>query len=51
MAKKWKKEDLETRCLKCGEKILIKKPEKRKGESGIRGECPNCGNKVFKILH
>ena len=41
-----------TYCLKCQEKREIKDPETvtmKNGRQGVRGICPVCGTKLFKL--
>jgi len=49
--------EYEAYCVKCRKKVKIKDPKEVeiKGKGGskrraIRGVCPHCGTKVFKIL-
>lgn len=40
------------RCMKCKEEIEIKNPEgvtMKNGMHAIKGTCPKCGTKVFRI--
>jgi DNA-directed RNA polymerase subunit RPC12/RpoP len=42
----------EAYCVKCRKKVEMKNPEKvtlRNGKPAMKGVCPNCGTKVFKI--
>ena len=42
----------EAYCVKCREKVEIKNPEKtelKNGRPATKGECPDCGTKVFRI--
>ncbi|MGM0509834.1 MAG: DUF5679 domain-containing protein [Thermoplasmatota archaeon] len=42
----------EAYCVKCREKVEIKNPkqvEMKNGRPATKGECPNCGTKVFRI--
>ena len=44
---------MEARCLKCKVNREVKDPEKitmKNGRSAIKGTCPDCGTKVFRIL-
>ncbi len=39
-------------CVKCRAKREIKNPKKvtlKNGKPATKGECPNCGTKVFRI--
>jgi len=39
-------------CVKCRAKREIKNPQKvtlKNGKPATKGECPNCGTKVFRI--
>jgi DNA-directed RNA polymerase subunit RPC12/RpoP len=39
-------------CFKCRKKVEIKDPKKvtlKNGRPAIRGICPTCGTKVFRI--
>jgi len=39
-------------CVKCRKKVEIKNPEKvtlKSGRPAIKGTCPICGTKVFRI--
>jgi DNA-directed RNA polymerase subunit RPC12/RpoP len=43
---------MEAYCVKCKAKVEIKNPEKitmKNGKPATKGECPNCGTKVFRI--
>lgn len=43
---------VEAFCVKCRKKVEIKNPEKiimKNKRPAIRGTCPYCGTKVFKI--
>ncbi len=40
-------------CVKCGEKVEIKNAEKtemKNGRPAMKGECPDCGTGVYRIL-
>ncbi len=44
---------VEGRCMKCKKQVKIKNGKKvvmKNGMEAIKGECPNCGTKVFRIL-
>jgi DNA-directed RNA polymerase subunit RPC12/RpoP len=39
-------------CVKCRKKVEMKNPQKvtlKNGKPAMKGECPNCGTKVFRI--
>jgi DNA-directed RNA polymerase subunit RPC12/RpoP len=39
-------------CVKCKKKVDIKNAQKvtlKNGKPATKGECPNCGTKVFRI--
>lgn len=42
------------RCMKCKEQVEIKDPEETSIKDGkikaVKGVCPKCGTKVFRIL-
>lgn len=41
------------RCMKCKENVEIKNGKKvimKNGMEAMKGECPVCGTKVFRIL-
>ncbi len=41
------------RCMKCKKNVEIKNGEKivmKNGMEAMKGECPVCGTKVFRIL-
>lgn len=43
----------EGRCMKCKKQVEIKNPQNvtlKTGMSAVKGECPHCGTKVFRIL-
>lgn len=43
----------EGRCMKCQKQVQIKDGKEttmKNGMSAIKGSCPNCGTKVFRIL-
>lgn len=43
----------EAYCLRCKEKRIVKNPElvlMKTGMKSIKGICPKCGCKMFKIL-
>ncbi len=42
----------EARCMKCKKQVEVKNPEEvvmKNGMKAIKGVCPDCGTKVFKI--
>ena len=42
----------EAYCMKCRKKVEIKNPEKytmKNKKMATKGECPDCGTKVFRI--
>ncbi len=44
---------VEARCMKCRKQVEIKDPEEivmKNGMKAVRGVCPVCGTKVFRIL-
>lgn len=44
---------VEAYCVKCRKKVKIKNPVKvtlKNGRKAIRGICPYCGTKVFRIV-
>lgn len=44
---------MKARCMKEKKEVEIKNPNEIKMANGlkaIKGECPNCGSKVFRIL-
>ena len=49
-------QEIQAYCVKCKKNIEIKdpKPYEMKGVRGtrnaIKGNCPNCGTKVFRII-
>ena len=39
-------------CVKCKEKVEIKNPQEvimKNKRTAIKGDCPDCGTKVFRI--
>jgi len=43
----------EGRCMKCKAQVEIKNPEDavmKNGMKAVKGVCPTCGTKVFRIL-
>ncbi len=43
---------VEAYCVKCKKKVEIKNPEKvvlKNGRPAVKGVCPYCGTKVFRI--
>lgn len=43
----------EGRCMKCKKQVVIKNGKETKMKNGMnamKGECPVCGTKVFRIL-
>lgn len=43
----------EGRCMKCKKSVEIKNGKETKMKNGMKamkGECPKCGTKVFRIL-
>lgn len=43
----------EGRCMKCKAQVEIKNPKDevmKNGMKAIKGECPKCGTKVFRII-
>jgi DNA-directed RNA polymerase subunit RPC12/RpoP len=44
--------DIEARCMKCKKNVKVKDPksvEIKKGTWAVKGVCPHCGTKVFRI--
>ena len=44
---------MEAYCMKCKKKVEIKEEEEvvmKNGRKAVRGKCPDCGTKVFRIL-
>ncbi|MCF7866785.1 DUF5679 domain-containing protein [Candidatus Woesearchaeota archaeon] len=44
---------VEGRCMKCKKQVEIKNGAETKMKNGMnamKGECPTCGTKVFRIL-
>ncbi len=44
---------VEARCMKCKKQVEIKNPEEvimKNGMKAMKGVCPVCGTKVFRIL-
>lgn len=45
--------DYEGRCMKCKAQVPIKNPVEvtmKNGRKAVKGVCPKCGTKVFRIL-
>lgn len=43
----------EARCMKCKKQVNIKDPKEvimKNGLKAVKGVCPDCGTKVFRIL-
>ena len=43
----------EARCMKCKKQVEIKNPanvKMKNGMNAIKGSCPTCGTKVFRIV-
>jgi DNA-directed RNA polymerase subunit RPC12/RpoP len=43
----------EARCMKCKKQVEIKSPSNvtmKNGLKAIKGVCPHCGTKVFRIV-
>lgn len=43
----------EARCMKCRKQVKIKNPEEvimKNGLAAVKGVCPDCGTKVFRII-
>ena len=43
----------EARCMKCKKQVEIKDPQNvtmKNGLKAVKGVCPDCGTKVFRIL-
>ena len=43
----------EARCMKCKKQVEVKNAEEtvmKNGMKAVKGVCPDCGTKVFKIL-
>jgi DNA-directed RNA polymerase subunit RPC12/RpoP len=43
----------EARCMKCKTQVEIKNPVDtvmKNGMKAVKGECPKCGTKVFRII-
>jgi DNA-directed RNA polymerase subunit RPC12/RpoP len=43
----------EARCMKCKKQVTIKDEENvtmKNGLAAVKGVCPTCGTKVFRIL-
>ena len=46
-------EKWEGRCMKCKKQVPIKNPSKvvmKNGMEAVKGECPTCSTKVFRII-
>lgn len=44
---------VEGRCMKCRKNVEIKDPEEvimKNKMKAVKGTCPNCGTKVFRII-
>ncbi len=44
---------VEARCMKCKKQVEIKNPEEvvmKNKMKAMKGVCPHCGTKVFRIL-
>jgi len=44
---------VEARCMKCKKQVEIKNPEEvvmKNGMKAMKGVCPVCGTKVFRII-
>jgi DNA-directed RNA polymerase subunit RPC12/RpoP len=44
---------VEARCMKCKEQVEMKDGKEEtmaNGRNAMRGSCPKCGTKVFRIL-
>jgi DNA-directed RNA polymerase subunit RPC12/RpoP len=44
---------VEGRCMKCKKQVEIKNPQEvvmKNGMKAVKGTCPTCGTKVFRIL-
>lgn len=46
--------DYKARCMKCKKEIAVKNPQETSIRDGkvraVKGVCPDCGTKVFRIL-
>jgi len=43
----------EGRCMKCKKQVEIKSPQEvimKNGMKAVKGTCPACGTKVFRII-
>ena len=43
----------QARCMKCKKQVEVKNPEEtimKNAMKAVKGVCPDCGTKVFKIL-
>ena len=43
----------EGRCMKCKKQVEIKSPQNitmKTGMAAVKGVCPKCGTKVFRII-
>ena len=43
----------EARCMKCKKQVEIKNPQDvtmKNGLKAVKGVCPDCGTKVFRIV-
>jgi len=44
---------VEARCMKCKKQVEIKNPQNvvmKNGMKAVKGVCPHCGTKVFRIV-
>lgn len=44
---------VEARCMKCKTQVQVKDAQDtvmKNGMKAVKGKCPNCGTKVFRIL-
>jgi Zn finger protein HypA/HybF involved in hydrogenase expression len=49
----WRKKMAEGRCMKCKKQVEIKDAQEvvmKNGMKAVKGICPHCGTKVFRIL-
>lgn len=45
--------DYKGRCMKCRKEVTMKDPKEtvmKNGMKAVKGSCPKCGTKVFRIL-
>ena len=43
----------EARCMKCKKQVEIRNPQNvvmKNGMKAVKGTCPHCGTKVFRIV-